>query len=167
MTPTSSTCVVVADSARARLYMYRPPESDEILVEVEDLVNPSRRRLDSEVFTDTRPGLRQAQRGGPRHGVDDHRGDARDEKERTFAVDIIEHAARLSETLDRCGMVIIASPGMLGALRLALADAPAWVRERANRQFDRDLTSLDAARVHDWLAEAKVLPPRPRLGLPA
>lgn len=166
MTKIGNRIVIVADSARARLFKYRPPESDEILVEVEDLVNPSRRRLDSEVFTDSRPGLRQAQRGGPRHGVDDHRGEARDEKERTFAVEIIGHAARLSETMDRCRLVIIASPGMLGALRAALADGPAWLREGASQQFDRDLTSLDAPRVHDWLAEANVLPPRPRLGSP-
>jgi protein required for attachment to host cells len=162
-------CVVVADSARARLFTYRAPDraetSSDVLLESEDLVSPSRRRRDSETFRDSRPGLRQAQRGGPRHGVDDRRAASRDEEERIFAGDIVEHATQLCERLGRCPLVIVASRGMLNALGGAMAHAPAWLRERATHELARDLTHLRPAQVHDWLAAESVLPPRRRAGL--
>lgn len=129
------------------------------------MVNPGRRRRDSEVFSDARPGLRQAQRGGPRHGVDDRRGGHRDDDDRRFSVDIVEHAAALCERSGRCPLVIVSSAGMLAFIRAALDAAPAWLREGAGAQFDRDLTKLEAPRVHDWLASMHVLPPRSRAGL--
>jgi hypothetical protein len=160
-------CVVIADAARARLFTFRAPGSArrDLLVEAEDLVHPERRRRQSEVLTESRPGLRQSQRGGPRHGVDDHRAARRDAGDRLFAGDIVERVRALSERLGRCDVAIVASRPMLGQLRAALERAPAWLGRRSVRQLGGDLTRLRPAGVHDWLAAEGVLPARRRRAL--
>jgi hypothetical protein len=157
-------CVVVADTARARLFLLARTGS---LVETEDLVNPERRRRDSEILTDPRPGLYQAQRGGPRHAFDDHRDRRRAAEDRGFAGEVVEHVASLSERLGRCPITIVASPPMLGALRAILDASPGWLRRQTAQQLGRDVTTLTPARLHDWLAARGLLPPRRRPGVAA
>lgn len=157
--------VVVADAARARLFAFGSPAESSALVEIEDLVNPSRRRRDSETFSDARPGLRQAQRGGPRHGVDDHREAHRAADDRAFGAAIIERAVARCGARGRCPLVVIASPTMLGILRAALAGAPGWLLCPLEWQLPNDVTRLSAPRLHDWLADRQVLPRRRRRGL--
>ena len=58
----SGTCVVVADAGRARLYWVDPGRRTDgqqvpTLVECRDLLNLGRRAQDSQIFSNSRPGI--------------------------------------------------------------------------------------------------------------
>jgi protein required for attachment to host cells len=158
------TCVLVADAARARLFRHGMPDAEnDVLEEVRELVEPERRQTDSEVFSESRPGLYQAMRGGPRHGFDDHRDEHRAEEDRRFAAEVLDQAAEVCKGLGRCRLVLAASPNMLGMLRSELARRGEWVRHLDELcELDRDLSRLPPAELHDWLAARELLAPRER-----
>lgn len=159
-----SICVVVADAARARIHTLgrrrgqggRPAL---VLRESASLDNPSRRELDSKIFTDSRPGLRQGVPGGAGHGVDDHRRQHLTEMDRQFAAEIVERAVRLVHDRGIRRVVVAASPNMLGLLRTGLnrlARAGATVDDLA-----KDLTKLSPTELHRHLAAEGLLPESP------
>jgi protein required for attachment to host cells len=161
-------CVIVADSARARLFtlagvpdLHQPTHSP--LVEAGDLANADRRARDSEVLSDTRPGLRREGPPGPRHGVDDRRDHRRRVVDRRFAESVVDEAARLWSQLPGCKLVVVAGATMLGALREAIARHTRGAASPEIHELARDLTRLSAPALHDALANAGVLPPRGRL----
>jgi protein required for attachment to host cells len=154
--------VVVADAGRARLYELgreeaRPGETVPRLREAATLRKPERRAQDSQVFSDTRPGLRRGVPGGAGHGVDDRRDQHVAEWDRQFASEILEAIAdRLRNGPAR--VVVAASPHMLGLLRGGF--------ERLGRagadviDLPKDLTKLTPTELHDHLASGGLLPPR-------
>jgi protein required for attachment to host cells len=152
-------CVAVADASRARLFHLEPAELP-VLTEVEALVNPERRMRASEVMAESRPGLRQSPgKGGPRHGVDDHRDAHAREVDRKFASLVGEAIAGLHR--ERGGaVVVVASPAMLGHLRETSAEV---LRATAATELARDVTGLSPSELHDYLASESLLPPRQRL----
>lgn len=159
--------VVVADSGRSRVYALEPKVAEGAtkippLREVAALVNPARRSRDNEVFSDSRPGLRQGAGGGTAHGVDDRRNSHKDELDRRFAVDIVDKVLEVSRGLGAHTIVLAASPNMLGFLRSRTgkwSEAGHEVEELA-----RDLTQLTPAQLHDRLAQEQLVPPRSRYG---
>lgn len=160
--------VVVADAARARIHALRWEEGADgravpRLHETQVLTNLGRRAQDSELFTDSRPGIRQGTRGGARHGVDDHRQQHLDEMDRQFAADIVD---RLADEVHGDGapasstVILVASHHLLGHLRAAadrLAKAGADVIDVA-----KDLTNLSPTALHDHLARDGLVPGRVR-----
>jgi len=157
-------CVVVADSARARIYSLQIRETPDgsgrpYLHSERDMVNPGRRARDAEVFTNSRPGTRRGAPGGPGHGVDDHRNEHSAELERRFANDIVDEIKRVASSGSCTNLVLAAAPRMLGALR-----SPACKLQRAFdvAELDRDLTKLTPTDVHDHLAAKELIPPRSR-----
>lgn len=145
-------CVVVADAARARLYITerkrgqagRPTVG---LVERLDLVQMGRRQRDSEVFRNTRPGSRLATPAGPGHAVDDRREAHRDEDDRKFAADIAREAQNVAGDGGCHDIVLAAPPRMLGFLResqTSLENAGFHVE-----LLERELTGLTAAQLGD------------------
>lgn len=158
--------VLAADTARARLFVLHAEGGAEAptlapLVEVSQSTDPDQRARDSEVFADTRPGLRREGPHGPRHGVSDRREGHRREVARRFAAHVVEEAGRVWREHGVSRAVVVASPEMLGVLRAVSSNAGAqpWsVQEEA-----RDLSRLSAPALHDALADDGLLPPRARL----
>jgi protein required for attachment to host cells len=105
--------VVVADGARARLYLY----AQQRLAEIADLVNPAQRLRSGEIYAESRPGVKQDQGTGIRAGLDEHRQDHFAEEERRFAADVIEAARRAGAEHGSRDLVLAAAPEMLGVLR--------------------------------------------------
>jgi protein required for attachment to host cells len=164
----SNFCVILADAARARILTMESSRGAleptlDALVEVADLTRPERRARDSEVFTDTRPGLRREGAHGPRHGVSDRRDQHRHETDRRFAEQVADEAARIWSGYHACRVLVVASPAMLGLLRPAIARRTRGASPHDIHELDRDLTRLATPAVHDALAAATLLPPRARL----
>jgi protein required for attachment to host cells len=164
--------VVVADAARASVYCLdtqldpratRPPQ----LVELESLVNPSSRQKQSELYAQSRPGLRRRPGAGPigaeptSHGLGDRR-DAHDEvDEQRFAEAVMEALARAADELEPEAIVLAAAPKMLGRLR-ATSTNPA--RDGAPLlEVPKDLTKMSPSELHSRLAEDDLLPAPIRL----
>ncbi|HEY5951115.1 MAG TPA: host attachment protein [Kofleriaceae bacterium] len=171
-------CVLVADAARARVLVLAVDRTRlgapiAALVEVADLTNPMLRARDVEAVSDSGTG----RRGGaktPLHATPDHRDHRRRDIERHFAALVAEEAAAVWRHYPSCELIVVASPVMLGLLRLAI-DRLIRAKEQINiHELARDLTKLSAPMLHDFLAEAALLPERgrraplkPAPGLPA
>jgi protein required for attachment to host cells len=163
----NNACVLVADAVRARVFVLDAtrdavgPTITE-LVELAEIKNPIARASDSEVLSDSRPGLRREAPQGPRHGVSDHREDRRRELERQFAVRIAEEAAGVWRRYPACDVIVAASPRMLGFLRHAIERQVRPKDQIELHELPRELTQLSAAMLHDLLAKEELLPERGR-----
>jgi protein required for attachment to host cells len=159
-------CVLVADAARARVWVLdadgggNAPSIFE-LVEVAEITNPILRARDVEVVSDSGTG----RRGGaktPIHAPPDHRDHRRRDLERHFAAQVAEEAAAVWRRYPSCELIVAASPVMLGLLRPALARQIRVTDQVHVRELPRDLTKLTGPALHDLLAEDELLPPRGR-----
>lgn len=158
--------VLAADGARARVFVLRISDGEHVptlapLVEVAQATNPDRRAKDSELFAESRPGLRREGPGVPQHGVDDRREGHRRDTERRFAAQAVDEAERAFREHGVTRVALVASPAMLGVLRQVMrndAHQPWTVRELA-----RDLSRLSGPALHDALADNGLLPPRGRM----
>jgi len=157
------TAVVVADAARARLFTYEPPNGRPgMLVERVDLVDPERRLRSSLIHSDSRPGTAVAA-GHLSFGLDDHRDQHRHEIDRRFASEIYLQLDELLGNYPARRVVIVASPHILGLLRLwtgGLAKRKIELHERA-----LDLTLETTPKLHDHLAKLQLIPARTRAGV--
>jgi protein required for attachment to host cells len=160
--------ILAADAARARLFVLQPTDGEyaptvEPLLELLETTNPEQRTRDSDLFADTRPGLRREGPHGPRHGVSDRRDRHRRDAERRFASLILKEAVRVWQSHAVTRVVLVASPAMLGMLRRAMEHAPGGRPPWSIRELARGLTRLAAPALHDVLASDGLLPPRGRL----
>jgi protein required for attachment to host cells len=159
-------CVVVADAARARvlaLDIERPvagPMTSE-LVELASVTNPMLRVIDSAAVSDSGSG----RRGGaktPLHSTPDHRDHRRRDIERHFAAIAAEEAAAVWRQYPSCELVVVAPPLMLGLLRPAI-DRQLRAKDQITiKELLGDHTKLSTPKLHDLLAESKLLPERGR-----
>lgn len=151
------TCIAVVDASRARLFEHRRSVTaeglEDELVELHDLVNPSRRLRPSELFSGP-PGT--VRTGNLQFGVDDHRAEHVEQLDREFARDIV--AAISSQLRERPAqrLILCASPRMLGILRTKL-DVALPIDE-----VDRDLVKLTPPQLRDRLVSYGLLPDRGR-----
>jgi hypothetical protein len=160
--------VIVADAARARvLVLAELGSAPARLVEVAAVTHPERRARDSEVLSETRPGLRREGPHGPRHGMDDHRDRHRRAVDREFARLAVDEAVRNWRAHGATRVIVAASPAMLGLLRPAIARSNGGQKPFGVLELARDLTRLSPPALHDALAEAGLLPPRGRPSVPS
>ncbi len=166
--PQASYCVIAADAGRARILTLdvgSPAEEQAAthLIEVADLANPARRTRDSDLFSDTRPGLRREGAHGPSHAVDDGRDRQREESDKKFAELVAEQAEAAWSKFAACHIVVAAPPKMLGILRPVVARHKIGPTRCEVHELDRDLSRLAPPALHDALAEAGLLPARGRV----
>jgi protein required for attachment to host cells len=153
-------CIVVADGARARFFAFpdetRTDGPPDRMVEIKDLVCPTRREHASNLHSDSRPGIQGSV--GARHGVDDHRQAHRQEEERRFATDIAE---AIAESCRDRGLILFAASSLLGHLRPVLARQPGFdVDGSLIVEQALDLSKLTPSELHDRLAKDGFLPAR-------
>ncbi len=157
--------IVVADAARARLDPYEPADDrGGALVEHVDLVDPERRLRPGQIHSDSRPGTGYSPTGLS-FGLDDHRDQHQHEVDQRFAGEIYRQLDELLTALPSRRVVIVASPNMLGHLRL-------WTGGLERRQIElteisRDLTRETTPQLQDHLARLGLVPARERRGLRA
>ena len=124
------TCVVVADRARARMFVmdsvprHEPAKEVEKLREVEVLTDPEGSMKGKEMFSDPRSGGDRGPGGAHAHGYDDHRDSHRDEVERRFAKRIADSIAEFTRARSAEKLVLSADPRLLGLLRKSMHGLP-------------------------------------------
>lgn len=115
------TCIIVADSARARFITLEVPvdpttDGGARLVEHEDLVHPEADVPERGLFSD-RTGRAHASPKGAAHALDDHREDHRREAERRYVRGMVEHAERFVRQQQATRLMLVAEPRLLGTWR--------------------------------------------------
>lgn len=166
--------IATVDAAKARIYLYQEQTNPGFeLTEIADLDNAGRRLPDHEVYSESRPSLkgdsgRRAELGGanrsdlgaPASASDDHRDAHRQELDARFAKLI---AGELDEQVTRRKLghlVLCAGPKMLGTLRTVCGSLhrDGLVFE----EIEKDLSNMSVAQLHDYLANAGIVPGRQR-----
>jgi protein required for attachment to host cells len=140
------TWVVIADAARAKIYVNEGPGRGLALVpdsEVEAEL-PASHDIGSD-----RPGVGFSSADGRRHGIEPKSDPHRILKAR-FANSLAEDLdRRLAEgSFDR--LVLVAPPAFLGDLRQALSDR---LRQVIEAEIAKDLTKMPEAELHEHLAD--------------
>lgn len=141
-----TTCLIVADGARARLFFVVPDEAPRRrirLVEQAALVNQetkARGRNGTGLVNSERNTNRQA---GPVHPVGAQRERHRLEHERRFGAEIVEKAVALTEDWKEGVIVLIAEPRLLGLMRGRLREALG--KQIALVQLAKDYSGLSTA----------------------
>lgn len=166
--------IATVDAAKARIYLYQEQTNPGFeLTEIADLDNPGRRLADHDLFSESRPplkgdgGLRRATIGGnrsdqgaPGAASDDHRDAHRDEMDGRFAKVIVDELDTQVSRRKLGHLVVCASPRMMGVLRSASVSLhrDGIVYE----EIDKDLSNMSVAQLHDYLANAGIVPGRQR-----
>ena len=154
-----NTCVVVAGSGRARIFMLEEssaPRAPFRLIERGKLTNASLRIRGRSVTGRPRTETNTNREAGPMHPMGAQRERHRIELERRFSVEIARKAAALARNWSTGSVVLVAEPRMLGFLRGAVRGAlkPAIrVKELA-----KDYAGLTASRLLDHLAVDGIVP---------
>jgi protein required for attachment to host cells len=117
----TTTCIIVADGARARFITLHLPEDPKVeggarLVEHEDLVNPEADVPQRGLFSD-RAGRAHASPVGAAHALDDHREDHQRETTRRYVRRVVEHAERFVSAQQATRLLFVAEPRLLGTWR--------------------------------------------------
>jgi hypothetical protein len=115
--------IVVADSARARLFRIvktEAPRAPVALRELESLVHPEARIKESSRYTDSAPAASRTGKG-PGHTMDDHRGARDAEERRRFARQIAQAVARSVRAYSQNPVITVASHAMHAGLTAELA----------------------------------------------
>lgn len=150
--------IAVVDATRARLFTYQSVvEMQELasLHEESDLINVTRRRRPSELFS----GSDRVRGPGPRgFPYDDHREAHIAQFDATFAREVAEQIAQVARAGGYVRLILIASASMIGEMRRVVRDRDITIDE-----VPRDLVKLTPAQLHDRLAELRLLPARERL----
>jgi hypothetical protein len=119
------TCVVVADRARARLFVTGAPAERTLgsaplaLRELETLTSPEGQLRGVDMFANLRSGTNRSPHGAA-YEYDDRREGHREEVERRFAKQVASAVRGLLERERAPRLVLAVEPHMLGILRPAL-----------------------------------------------
>ena len=151
-------CIVVADGARARLFVVEPDAASRKgarLVEQAALAQPDLRTLGTSVTGRVRTETNTNREAGPVHPIVAQRERHRLQLERRFAASITETAAGLVDDWANGTVVLVAEPRMLGLLRETVRSV--LKRGIAVKELARDHTGLAVAELYDRLVRSGVI----------
>lgn len=142
-----TTWVVVADASRARIFAQQKKHGE--LAEVDDMVHPGARLVDSELTTDRR-GAGHGAFGQGSHAMD-ARTDAHRHEAEAFAREVNARlqAGRARGDFDR--LVLMAPPAFLGELRAQLDES---LRKEVVAELHKDLVRHPVETVREHLLAA-------------
>ena len=132
-----STWIVVADSARARIFTLSGIGGT--LLEVADLAHPESRLHDRELSSDV-PGRAFDSQGQGRHGME-QATDPKEREAKAFATEIARHIDRGQQQGSFDSLVLAAPPKFLGRLRPELSKS---ARHALIGELDKNLVEADA-----------------------
>lgn len=156
----ATTCIIVADGARARFMTLEVPLEPALdggarLLEHEDLVNPEAEVPDRGLYSD-RSGRGHASRGGVAHAFDEHREQHHREVEKRFAWRLVERGERFLSDRGARRLVLVADTRLLGALRAELGDG--GLRGVEVIEIAEDLTRQPLGSIQASLAARGAIP---------
>ena len=143
------TWVVVADSARGRIFEWKSLQSG--LTEVADLTN-SQARLPEQALTSDRPGMAFGSTGHSRRRMQSTKSEVANTVG-AFARDLAGELKRGLEQRSYERFVLIAPPAFLGELRAQLSNS---VSKRLVESVSRNLTKRDAATIEQHLPKLSI-----------
>ena len=135
-----TTCVIVANSARARLFS--TPSSLADLEEIEGFAHPEAHLSNRELVGDS------SGRSVDGHGALEPRSTPRENENRAFAKLLARHLKDLHNQAHFERLVLIASPHFLGLLRDEL---PAPLESIIWKTLDENLTDASVEQIVDYL----------------
>ena len=145
-----STMIIVADSARARVFTFAADRSE--LVEIDDLAHPEGRLHDREITSDL-PGK---DIGGTGSG-----GHTHEEKVSPVEHELSEFARRIAHYLDDARkanklskLMLLAAPAFLGELRSQFS---AELKKLIVFELDKNLAKMDVADIKKHLPKPSTL----------
>jgi protein required for attachment to host cells len=156
-----NTCVVVAGSDRARIFLLEEspaPRAPFRLIERGTLANADLRSRGRSVTGRPRTETNTNREAGPMHPIVAQRARHRIELERRFSVEIARKAAALARNWSTGSVVLVADPRMLGFLRDAARGA--LKPGISVKELAKDYAHLTASKLRDHLALSGVLPAR-------
>lgn len=133
----TSTWILVADSAKARLFAM---EKDRSLIEIEDFLNPDGRGREP---AQDRPPRTHDRFGSARHAIEP-RTTAEEKSDEIFARELEAALERGRAGHRYRDLILIAPPRFLGALKAALGE---HVRTSVVAELPKDLTHADTAEI--------------------
>jgi protein required for attachment to host cells len=133
----SSTWILVADSAKARLFAM---EKDRSLTELKDFLNPDGRGREP---IQDRPPRTHDRFGDARHAIEPHTS-AEEKSDQVFARELEAALERGRVDHRYHDLVLIAPPHFLGALKAALGE---HVRTSVVAELSKDLTNADTTEI--------------------
>jgi protein required for attachment to host cells len=140
-----STWIVVAESARARIFTRSGIGGK--LQEVADLSHPESRLHVRELTSDL-PGRSFDSHGEGRHGME-QATDPKEQEAQAFAVEIARHVERSHGECSFDSLILVAPPKFLGRLRAELSKA---TRESLVGELDKNLVEADKKTLEQQLS---------------
>lgn len=154
------TCVVVADTRRARFFGVEPdgPRSKVKLIERAELAKPDLRELGSSVTGRVRTETNTNREAGPVHPMGAQRERHRVELEQRFGQEIAGQAGEITRGWKEGTIVLVAEPRLLGLIRDPMRKALHPGIEL--KELAKDYAQLTTAELHDHLALNSIIPAR-------
>jgi len=152
------TCVVVANSSRARFFKLEDSDTTEFetgpkLIELSALINSETNHNASGSWSEVKSGRNRATKSGNAHGYDDHRTKHLDEYEKRFAQSIIDETQRIS--LKNGKIILVSQNRMLGYLRNAMSGS---IKGSQTSELNKDLIRLNPNELQDRLSNEHLIP---------
>jgi protein required for attachment to host cells len=157
------TSVLIADAARARFFRVMAPDDDGYdagprLRELEVLVNPEGQLTGSELYGNLKSGRHRAPRGGPAHGLDDHRERHDREIDDRFMQRVAQATGEHVREERVRRVVLVAPPRSLGKLRALMGtELPSNVKLEG---LDKEVTAKTLSAIEGVLEGHGLLAPR-------
>ena len=149
-------CIVVADSARARLFRVETAGTGKTrLAETDDLVNPEYQARGAHVLPTVRSTRNTSRQSGPMHPYEQKRGRHRLELEKRFAHEVAAMAAARVAAWSGGSVALVAEPRMLGLLREAVRGV--LKRDIRVKELAKDYTQLTPAELQEQLAHSGLI----------
>lgn len=108
-----TTCVLVADASRARIFEAPLPKDG--LTEIEELVHPASKMHPQDMASDE-PGVSHDRVGQGVHGMEQET-DIKKQEAMRFAKEVVDKITALQQKKDYAKLYVIAAPAFLGLLR--------------------------------------------------
>lgn len=160
-----NTLIVVADRARARLFVRTPAAERAMggepgleLLEIEALTDVEGALTGAQLFSNTRSGSNRSPHGAL-YEYDDHRQSHREEQERRFAKRIADSIRARLDPHVPARLVVAVEPRLLGLLRQELRSGVASSAEVV--EIAKDFSRHTARHVQEELEHCGALPRSP------
>lgn len=141
-----TTCVLVADASRARIFSAATSKDD--LVEIVDLFHPESKLHPRELATDG-PGVTFDRNGQGLHSMG-QQVDVKKQEAIRFAKEVSERLIAVLQKNRFHKLYIVAAPAFLGLLRNSFSTT---VSKMITGEIDKNLTAFDPEHIRTYLPE--------------
>ena len=139
-----TTCVLVADASRARIFEAPLPKDG--LTEIEELVHPASKMHPQDMASDE-PGVSQDRVGQGIHAMGQE-NDIKKQEAIRFAKEVVDKIVELHQKKDYAKLYVIAAPAFLGLLRTKFTNT---TKNIIVDEISKNLTTFDIEEIRSHL----------------